>query len=225
LGADRAWQPQTAVTDLGLKVRKVVTESEHPVQGVLHYMERHPPDLIVLKTTVNDGRMQWFRQSEAKPLSLKSGQISLILPSGVDGFVSAQDGSFQLNQVLIPVAHDPDPTAAVNAAVRFAVRTAAPTGTFHLLHIGSDPEDAPRVDPPEVPGWVWKRSIVPGPVVDTIAQVAREDGADLIIMATNGRDGFLDALRGSHSERLLHKTPCPIATIPEGSNLRFELGG
>jgi hypothetical protein len=37
---------------------------------------------------------------------------------------------------------------------------------------------------------------------------------NLIVMATDGRNGFLDALRGSHSERVLRRTPCPLLAIP-----------
>jgi nucleotide-binding universal stress UspA family protein len=33
-------------------------------------------------------------------------------------------------------------------------------------------------------------------------------------MTTDGRNGFLDALRGSHSERVLQRTPCPLLAIP-----------
>jgi nucleotide-binding universal stress UspA family protein len=40
--------------------------------------------------------------------------------------------------------------------------------------------------------------------------------ADLIVMSTDGRHGFLDALRGSHSERVLHGSPCPLLAIPVG---------
>ena len=28
------------------------------------------------------------------------------------------------------------------------------------------------------------------------------------------RNGFLDALRGSHSEQVLRRTPCPLLAIP-----------
>ena len=37
---------------------------------------------------------------------------------------------------------------------------------------------------------------------------------NLIVMCTDGRHGFLDALRGSHSERVLRRTPCPLLAIP-----------
>jgi nucleotide-binding universal stress UspA family protein len=37
---------------------------------------------------------------------------------------------------------------------------------------------------------------------------------NLIVMSTDGRNGFLDALRGSHSERVLRRIPCPLLAIP-----------
>ena len=48
-----------------------------------------------------------------------------------------------------------------------------------------------------------------------ILDAARTTNADLIVMTSDGRNGFLDALRGSHSERLLRRSPCPLLVIPE----------
>ena len=56
-----------------------------------------------------------------------------------------------------------------------------------------------------------------GNVIDAILETARTEDADLIVMATDGRDGFLDAFRGSHSERVLRQAPCPLLAIPESS--------
>ena len=62
----------------------------------------------------------------------------------------------------------------------------------------------------------WNKLTKSGEVVDVIDQTARETEADLIVMSTEGRNGFLDALRGSHSERVLRKARCPILAIPAG---------
>jgi nucleotide-binding universal stress UspA family protein len=43
--------------------------------------------------------------------------------------------------------------------------------------------------------------------------------AGLIIMTTDGPDGFLDGLRGTTSERVLHQAHCPVAVLPVGSFL------
>jgi nucleotide-binding universal stress UspA family protein len=33
-------------------------------------------------------------------------------------------------------------------------------------------------------------------------------------MATDGRSGFLEALRGSHTERVLRAANCPLLALP-----------
>ena len=50
-----------------------------------------------------------------------------------------------------------------------------------------------------------------------LKKTAAAEAAGLIVMTTDGRNGFLDALRGSHSERVLHAAACPLLTIPVGS--------
>ena len=50
--------------------------------------------------------------------------------------------------------------------------------------------------------------------MDTILTVARERAADLIVMTTAGRHGFLDALRGSTTERVLRGGAIPLLAIP-----------
>jgi hypothetical protein len=56
-----------------------------------------------------------------------------------------------------------------------------------------------------------------GNVIEVILGTARQADADLILMSTDGRNGFLDAVRGSHSERILRHAPCPLLAIPESS--------
>jgi nucleotide-binding universal stress UspA family protein len=56
-----------------------------------------------------------------------------------------------------------------------------------------------------------------GDVTEVILETAREQTADLIVMSTEGRNGFLDALRGSQTERVLRGSACPLLAIPAGS--------
>ena len=50
-----------------------------------------------------------------------------------------------------------------------------------------------------------------------LAITAKSSAANLIVMTTDGRNGFLDALRGSHSERVLRHSPVPVLAVPVGS--------
>ena len=208
--------PRSAVPQLGIDVRKAVARDTNAAKSVVHYLETHPADLIVLATHTHDGRATWLRQSVAEPIARRSGQMTLFLPQGVAGFVSAENGAVSLEQILIPVAAKPLAQPAVTAAARLAARLQLPRGTFTLLHIG-EADTMPTVSCPEVPGWEWKKVSRTGDVIHGIVDTARKESSGLIVMATDGRDGFLDVFRGSHSERVLRSAPCPVLTVPAGS--------
>ena len=55
--------------------------------------------------------------------------------------------------------------------------------------------------------------IVKGPVVETILGAAEARDADMIAMPTAGHKSFVDALKGSTSERVLRHAPCPVLSI------------
>jgi nucleotide-binding universal stress UspA family protein len=205
--------PRSAVPALGIDVRKVVAYDHDPVTSVLTFLERHPADLIVLATHQHEGRSHWLRRSVAEPIARQAGQMTLFIPHGVEGFVSRYDGAVSLQNILIPIAPIPRAQPAIAAAVRLVQRLQCPTGTFTTLFVGA-PGDAPAVHCPAVPGWQWNGIVRSGDVIDAIVQMASYMATDLIVMSTDGRHGFLDALRGSHSERVLRRTPCPLLAIP-----------
>ena len=80
-------------------------------------------------------------------------------------------------------------------------------------------EDMPVVHEPRQAGWTqagwtWDRTVQRGDVVEQILAVSTACTADLIVLATQGHHGFLDALRGSTSERILRGARCPVLAIP-----------
>jgi nucleotide-binding universal stress UspA family protein len=214
--------PRSAVPDLGIDVEKVIAHERDPVSAVLRYLETHPTDLIVLAPHQQAGRSSWFNRSVSEPVARKSGQATLLVPHGVAGFVSGQDGRVSLQNILIPVAPQPRALPAVGAAARLVSRLACPSGTFTLLHVGES-GNMPALNLPAVSGWRWERVTKAGDVIETILDTAGQTRADLIVMTTEGRQGFLDAFRGSHSERLLRRTPCALLVIPEKSSVTDAL--
>ena len=44
--------------------------------------------------------------------------------------------------------------------------------------------------------------------------MAQEISADLIVMATEERKGVLGTLRGSVTEKVLRRSPCPVLAVP-----------
>jgi nucleotide-binding universal stress UspA family protein len=215
--------PRAAVAQLGVNVRKVLTQQDDPVTAVLHYEEEHPADLIVLATHQREGRARWLASSAAEPIARHAAQMTLFIPGDAAGFISPEDGTASLQRILIPVAAVPRAQPALDAAARLAAQLRAPHGVFTLLHVGAKGE-MPALDCPVLPGWEWQRVTQSGDVIPIILDTAAQTNADLIVMATDGRNGFLDALRGSHSERVLRHVRVPLLTLPVGSLAEERLG-
>ena len=208
--------PKSAVGELGVAASKVLANEGDPVDAVLHYLEEHPADLIVLATSQRGGPVRWLSKSVSTPVTYKAGQMTLLIPGNAKGFVSATDGSVKLNNILIPIARTPRPEPALNAAARFVRKLNSSEGTFTVLHVGES-NTMPALRFPEVDGWTWKKELRTGDVIEGIVKTAKSFDADLVVMSTDGRNGFLDGLRGSHSERVLRSCAAPLLTIPVGS--------
>ena len=211
-----AGSPKSAVADLGIDVRKMVTPKADPVDAVVGYLNQHPAELIVLATHQRTGATRWLNSSVAEPIARKANEMTLFISGETKGFVSSEDGSVSLRNIIIPVAVKPDAQPALDAAARIVKSLNCDQGTFTLLHVGSE-DSMPAVRPPDVPGWEWKEEVRSGEVIQAIIDVSKETEADLIVMTTDGRNGFLDGLRGSHSERVLRLAEMPLLTVPLGS--------
>lgn len=48
----------------------------------------------------------------------------------------------------------------------------------------------------------------------TLAEVAKEEGADVIVVGTRGHTPLAGLLLGSVTQRLLHIAPCPVLVVP-----------
>lgn len=66
----------------------------------------------------------------------------------------------------------------------------------------------------EVPAGIRARSTIRSgkPFVEII-QLAKEEKADLIIIATHGHSGIEHVLFGSTAEKVVRKSPCPVLSI------------
>jgi len=85
-----------------------------------------------------------------------------------------------------------------------------------LLHVG-DSQDMPKVQLRKESLITWETLCRSGNVVEQIVRTAEELSADLVDMSTAGHDGFLDAIRGSVTERVLRRMFCPLLAIPATS--------
>src|SRR5262249_20564979 len=99
-------------------------------------------------------------------------------------------------------------------SLHFLTELLAPVGVspaaFRFVHIGDRA--------PEIFGasgqMEAKIEVVQGPIVETVLRIAHDYHADMIAMPTAGHHGFLDPLRGSTTEQVLRRAPCPVLAIP-----------
>ena len=198
---------------LGLGVRKTRAMADAPVTSILQLLWRKPADLMVLATHPQDMLAQWLSEPIGESLARKSRIMSLFVPDHSGGLVSLDTGAVRLQRILIPVDHRPHPQAAVDAACMIAAGLGVQTASFELLYVGAK-ANMPNLRLPRREGWTWKQSVTAGVVVDEIFEVAGWLQPDLIVMATEWRHGFLEALSGSTTERVLRRTACPLLAVP-----------
>ncbi|MEI7776868.1 MAG: universal stress protein [Verrucomicrobiota bacterium] len=174
--------------------------------------------MIVLAVQQRDGIMRWLGKSVGEPIARGAKQMTLFIPNGVSGFVSREDGSVTLNNILVPVSDKPNAQPAVEAVIRLIEKLELPEGTVTLLRV-SPQEGKSALHLPEKSRWTWNEIVLKGEPAQVILQTAKRLNADLIVMTTDGPDGFLDGLRGTTSERVLSKANCPVGNLPVDSLL------
>ena len=200
--------PRAAVFEkLAMRVMKVRARGG-PVEASIAHIEKQKPDLVVLATRGKHGLPVWLKPSVSQEIARRSKTMTLFVPRGCRGIVST-DGVIRLRRILLPVDHEPDGQEAVIRAVRAAQAFGDGVVEIVILHVNGG---MPELDYPRNKGCSWKQVRRDGTVVDAILDAAED--ADLIIMATEGRQGALDAMRGSVTERVIRGAPCPVLAVP-----------
>ena len=205
--------PQAVFEKLGVRLAKVRVHDRDAVRGILRFLDEHPSDVIVLATHGREGMPRWLRGSVAEPVARAAHTSTLFIPHGARGFVAPEDGAVSLRRVLVPVDRQPRPAPALDAAWQIARLFVAGPWRWSSC-TWARPETCRRCRSTPAAG---PRSTVRSAAVAVVEQIvaAAEDGAaDLIVMATQGHQGFLDAVRGSTTERVLRQAPCPVLAVP-----------
>lgn len=198
--------PADVLPATGVSVRKVDIRDDNPVDGLADYLWEHEIDLVVMATHGRAGVKRWIGGSVSDEVMREAQVPALLLGPQARGFVSSDSGELALRHALLPVAGQPDPGAAHLALSRLLAGTGA---TIDCLHAGTAP---PRVVD-AAQASVMVRCVSGDPVAAILAEA---EDADLIAMPTAGRQGFMDALRGSTTERVIAQAPCPVLALPVG---------
>ena len=119
----------------------------------------------------------------------------------------------RIQRILIPVDQHPSPQASIDAASGFVHLFNGHGTEFTIVHVGSH-HTLPPYHYPKSHEWKWETIVPTGGVVEQILKIAEDRSPDLIVMATQGHQGFLDVLRGSTTEQILREAPCPVLAVP-----------
>jgi len=202
--------PRSAVFEqLAIRVTKINAQG-NPVQASVNHIEEQQPDLVVLATRGRHGLPLWLKPSVAQAIARRTTAMTLFVPRGCRSIVSV-DGNVRLRRILLPVDHQPNAQEAMIRAVRAAEAFRDDVVEVVMLHVNDG--DFPKLDYPPSQACTWTETRSEGEVAEAILSAAQEE-VDLIIMATEGRHGFIDAMRGSVTERVVRGAPCPVLAVP-----------
>ena len=118
------------------------------------------------------------------------------------------------DEILCDLSPDKSAGDAITYAARAAVMSHETPVELTLLHVGSSP-DWPSLPLPDLETCSWHRLHRQGNTVDQIVEASL--ASDLVVMATEGSSGIMDALRGSVTEQVLRRATCPVLAVPARS--------
>jgi nucleotide-binding universal stress UspA family protein len=199
-----------AVLKLGIEIEKVEAVGDDPVAVTRDFLRSHPAEIIVLATHQRDGLAQWRKPSVAEGIARQAHEVALFVPAGRDGFVDAATGRLRLPRILIPVAREPAAQPAIEAAIALASLESGTPTTFRVVHVG---DEVPAVLSTERPDWIWEQRRLTGTPAEALIEAVEDFQPNLVVMTTAGHDGFMDALRGSTTERVVRAIGCPLLAV------------
>lgn len=167
----------------------------------------------------------------------KSGHVVVELQRQDDPLLAKAEQSTELGQirrVLVPVDFSENCRKAVTYAHAFARQFGAKLNFLHVIQVnyaygefgaidfsaleremrvGAQKELAALVSSAESTGLSAESQVREGSPAKVIADVAREAGADLIIISTHGYTGLRHVLMGSIAEHVVRYAPCPVLVV------------
>lgn len=154
-------------------------------------------------------------------LMLGEATIKVIGNAKCAVFVVPKDATVWKTRVLIASDGSASGDAAAKAAAELALRDSLPV-TVVSAEVPSHSAER-RAEAHVIVDRLVKQLraegvdadgvVAPGTAPEVIAAVAKDKGADLIVMGNQGRGGLGRLLLGSNSERVLQLTTCPVLVV------------
>jgi nucleotide-binding universal stress UspA family protein len=204
--------PWVIANRLGIEVDTTLLKGQEPTRGILDFLRDSPSHLTVLATRGRHGLEHWLNGSVSEIVARHSAAPTLFIVPGATGFVSQINGEVKLRRALVPIDFSPRADKAIKTIALMGRLLTGAEIVLHFLHVG---HTAPSISAsPASPTRAMQVMLRSGNVVDTIIDVAIEFEVDFIGMPTAGHRNILDVFRGSTTERVIRRAPCPVIAIP-----------
>ncbi len=203
----RAWGAPVSDVEFSKQVHSCCDD---PVDTILDALRHIKPDLIVSATHKKSALARIFAGSSAEAIARNATAPVLLLPAEPRGFVDKATGKIDLQRVLVPIGDARAAVVALRTAASFAEIAGAQTVEFTLVHVGQ-PVDVTTQWLTAREGWTVRHHNVDRDVEDAILEHAQN--SCVVVMATRGHDSVGDVIRGSHTDRVLHRTHCPLLAV------------
>lgn len=207
-----------------IEVEQLVhTCCEDVTDTLLDALRRVSPQLVVAGTHQRGNLAQLLSGSVAESVARNVAVPTLVVPVEGRGLVDPLTGALDLRRILVPHGDRASTQAGLAAADWILRSTGAPWADTLLLHVDDGTPTAELEAPP--PSLRVSRRTLRGGLEEEITRAVTEHDACLVVMATRGHDGVLDALLGSHTERVLRSVRCPVLVVPLSARLDDSKAG
>lgn len=147
----------------------------------------------------------------------------------------------KVQQILVATDFSDNSSSAVDLAKNLASALNARLDVVHVVeepfgYVASTHGYIPEVDaflqslndaaraqlhrvltPEEIERWHSRLSLRVGTPYVEIVRIAKDHGADLIVLGTHGRGPLLHLLLGSVAEKVVRLAHCPVLTVPQSA--------
>ncbi|MBA2660699.1 MAG: universal stress protein [Bradymonadaceae bacterium] len=189
----------------------VYERQNHPRNMLIKIIEELRPDLLIVGTRMQQGEPRKFRGSVSEVVALETHVPTLVVHIGEPGLIDAK-GKITLNRVLVPVGDGDEAREAIGGLTRLLDQLAIDDVDIYLLRVG-DAEILEHITTPERAGRRYHKINAQGLLADVISKTCEDKNIDLIAMATRGQDGVVDLISGTHTQRVIRRTPRPVLVV------------
>jgi nucleotide-binding universal stress UspA family protein len=201
-----------------------------PGPEILKRATELPADLLVIGTHGRGGFEKWVLGSVTERVLRKARCPVLTVPAR---------GPLPVGPALFAtIVWTTDFSPAATAALEYAVSLARPDrARLVLLHVVAHAAEVEPGSPPDLATELQERArewlrravsaeirsacaveevVAVGKAHREIARIARERGAELLVMGAQGADALDQMIFGSTAQRVLRTAPCPVLTARAG---------